>query len=254
MIRAVPRLVLLIVSLLVLAPMAARAEIPVAPVRVVQSYPHDPAAFTEGLFFRDGLLFESTGLEGHSSIRKVELATGRVLNSIDLPAGVFGEGIIDWNDEIVSVTWRGGAGFRWSLADFGLLGQFGYEGEGWALTRDAHELILSDGTPVLRFLDPVTLQVTHRLTVTADGVPVEKVNELEYVKGEILANIWLTNRIARIDPKTGAVKGWIDVSALANRIGATDPDEVPNGIAYDAAHDRLFVTGKRWPLLFEVRY
>ncbi|MDB5429407.1 MAG: glutaminyl-peptide cyclotransferase [Caulobacter sp.] len=252
--RAVPRLALLIVWLLALTPVGAWAAIPVVPVRVVQSYPHDPAAFTEGLFFQDGLLFESTGLEGRSSIRKVELATGRVLNSIDLPAGVFGEGIVDWKDEIVSVTWHGGAGFRWSLADFGLLGQFGYEGEGWALTQDGRDLILSDGTPVLRFLDPATLQVTRRLTVTADGVPVEKVNELEYVKGEILANIWLTNRIARIDPQTGAVKGWIDVSALATRIGATDPDEVPNGIAYDAAHDRLFVTGKRWPLLFEVRY
>jgi glutamine cyclotransferase len=205
------------------------------------------------LFFRDGALYESTGGEGQSTIRKVDLASGKVLGSVKLPPGPFGEGIVDWKDQIYSVTWHDGVGFRWSLRGFRRLGSFHYAGEGWAMTRDARNIILSDGTPVLRFLDPATQKVVRTLTVTAEGKPLQQINELEYVKGEILANIWLTNFIARIDPKTGAVKGWIDVSALAAQIGSSDPDAVPNGIAYDAARDRLFVTGKDWPLLFEVK-
>lgn len=240
--------------LLVAAPAIADAALPTRPVRVVATYPHDTDAFTEGLLYRGGYLYESTGRSGQSYIRKVELKTGKVLASVTLPSGLFGEGIVDWGDQLVSVTWRSQLGFRWSLPGFRQLGQFRYAGEGWALTQDGKNLILSDGTPVLRFLDPRTLQVVRRLKVTAEGVPLEQINELEYVKGEILANVWLTNKIARIDPRTGAVKGWIDVSALARRVGLTDPDAVPNGIAYDKAHDRLFVTGKLWPLLFEVKY
>ena len=234
-------------------PAVSRAELPVSQPEVVAMFPHDKAAFTEGLFFRDGALYESTGEEGQSTIRKVDLASGKVLVSVALPPTIFGEGVVDWGDEIYSVTWHGGVGYRWSLHGFRRLGSFHYAGEGWALTRDAGHIILSDGTPTLRFLDPKTLKVVRKLRVTAEGVPVERLNELEYAKGEILANIWMTNRIARIDPGTGAVKGWIDLSVLAAQIGSNDPNMVPNGIAYDAAHDRLFVTGKYWPLLFEVR-
>jgi glutamine cyclotransferase len=251
------RIALLSIWLLTLAPAQAPAlanpELPVAVAEVVRTYPHDPGAFTEGLFFQDGALYESTGGEGRSTIRKVDLDSGRVLKSIAIPPGLFGEGIVAWKDQLLSVTWHGGTGFRWSFRDFRPAGRFSYAGEGWAMTRDRDHIILSDGTPVLRFLDPRTLQVTRRLPVTAEGVPLEQLNELEYVDGEILANVWQTNRIARIDPQSGAVKGWIDVSALTARIGATDPDSVPNGIAYDAARHRLFVTGKNWPLLFEIR-
>jgi glutamine cyclotransferase len=240
--------------LLLAAPALASAALPVRPVTVVAAYPHDTGAFTEGLLYRGGCLYESTGRDGQSFIRKVDLASGRVLESVTLPPGLFGEGIVDWKNQLVSVTWRGGLGFRWAMPGFRRLGEFHYAGEGWAMTQDGRNLILSDGTPVLRFLDPVSLKVVKRLRVTAEGVPVQQINELEYVKGEILANIWLTSRIARIDPKTGAVKGWIDASALTARIGATDPDSVLNGIAYDKARDRLFVTGKNWPLLFEIKF
>lgn len=236
-----------------LAPGLARAALPVVQPRIVKVYPHDPHAFTEGLFYRDGVLYESTGLEGQSNIRAVDLASGRVVRSVAIPPDMFGEGIVAWKDQLISVTWQSGVGFRWSLRDFRPRGVFHYQGEGWGLTEDGRNIILSDGTPVLRFLDPDTLKGVRTLHVTAEGVPVERLNELEYVKGEILANIWMTNRIARIDPKTGAVKEWIDVGNLAARAASTDPDAVPNGIAYDKAGDRLFLTGKDWPLLFEVR-
>ncbi len=240
-------------TLLSFVPGSARAELPVAEAQIVKTYPHDPHAFTEGLFFRDGVFYESTGLQGQSNIRAVDPVSGRVLRSATLPSGLFGEGIVDWGDQLVSVTWRTGIGFRWSLHDFHPRGVFHYPGEGWGLTRDGRNIILSDGTPVLRFLDPDSLKVVRTLNVAAEGQPVERLNELEYVRNEILANVWMTNRIARIDPKTGAVKAWIDVSNLAARVGTTDPDAVANGIAYDGGQGRLFLTGKDWPLLFEVR-
>lgn len=239
--------------LLALAPFAAGAALPVEQAEVVRTFPHDTHAFTEGLLFRDGYLYESTGREGQSFIRKVDLATGRTVESVSLAPGIFGEGIVDWKDQLYSVIWHGGVGARWTLKGFRRLGSFRYEGEGWAMTQDGRNIILSDGTPVLRFLDPKTLKVVHTVTVTADGVPIRQVNELEYVRGEILANIWMTNAIARIDPATGHVKGWIDVSALAAKVGSNDPDAVPNGIAYDKAGNRLFITGKNWPLLFQIR-
>lgn len=253
MIQLFRRFAGLVAMLSALAPVAVRADLPVSQPEVVARFPHDKTAFTEGLFFRDGALYESTGQEGQSSIRKVDLVSGKILARVAVPPRVFGEGVVDWGNEIYSVTWHGGVGYRWSLHGFRRLGTFHYAGEGWAMTHDARHIILSDGTPVLRFLDPHTLKLVRRLRVTAEGVPVEQLNELEYVKGEILANVWLTNRIARIDPATGAVKGWIDMSALAAEIGSDDRDSVPNGIAYDAARDRLFLTGKNWPLLFEVR-
>ncbi len=235
------------------SPGFALAEPPVAPAQIVKTYPHDPHAFTEGLFFHDGVFYESTGLEGQSNIRAVDPESGRVLRNVALPPGLFGEGIVAWKDQLISVTWRNQIGFRWSLSDFRTRSAFHYTGEGWGLTEDGRNLILSDGTPTLKFLDPDTFKVLRTLNVTADGQPIERLNELEYVKGEVLANIWMTNRIARIDPKTGAVKAWIDVSNLAARAATTDPDAVPNGIAYDKARDRLFLTGKDWPFLFEVR-
>lgn len=221
-------------------------------VRVVRSYPHDPAAFTQGLIYRDGKLYESTGLEGASTIREVRLEDGKVLRSVALPASLFGEGIVDWKRELISITWRSGIGFRWDRASFRKLGEFRYPGEGWGLTRNRREIIMSDGTAVLRFLDPVTLAERRRLTVVEDGLPLINLNELEWVKGEILANVWLTDTIARIDPRTGRVKGRIDLSALRPGAGRGD-DEVLNGIAYDAARDRLFVTGKLWPRLYEIK-
>jgi glutamine cyclotransferase len=239
--------------LLTLAPFAARAALPVEQAQVIRTYPHDTGAFTEGLLYRDGFLYESTGREGQSLIRKVDLATGRTVESVSISLGIFGEGIVDWKDQLYSVIWHGGVGSRWTLKGFRHLGTFRYSGEGWAMTQDGRNIILSDGTPVLRFLDPESLKLVRTLTVSAEGVPIRQVNELEYVRGEILANIWMTNAIARIDPATGHVKGWIDVSALAAKVGSTDPDAVPNGIAYDKVRNRLFVTGKNWPLLFQIK-
>jgi glutaminyl-peptide cyclotransferase len=242
-----------------LGPAADRAESapPVPPVygyEVVHAYPHDPEAFTEGLFYRDGFLYESTGLNGRSSVRKVRLETGEVLQRNNLVGGDFGEGIVDWGNELIGLTWQSGTGFVADLGSFTRRKKFSYSGEGWALTRDDHEIFMSDGTPWLRLLDPVTLRPTGRIEVTDQGHPVERVNELEWVKGEIFANIWETDRIARIDPKTGHVTGWIDLSGLLESRGPQlRVVDVLNGIAYDAAGDRLFVTGKLWPWLFEIR-
>lgn len=238
-------------ALLVTAP--AQAALPTYGVRVVHAYPHDTDAFTEGLFYKDGFLYESTGLEGHSTVRKVELATGRPVLERDLPANLFGEGIVAWKSHLIQVTWRTRLGFIYDLATFKPLATFTYPGEGWALTTDGARLILSDGTADLRFLDPESLQQTGAVQVTAEGVPVTNLNEVEWVKGEVFANIWLTNKIARIDPKTGHVIAWIDLRSLADEVSGRDGNDVLNGIAYDAARDRLFVTGKHWPKVFEVK-
>ena len=248
-----PRAIHLIALLVALGSVPAGAALPIEAAKVIRTYPHATDAFTQGLLFRDGFLYESTGREGQSFIRKTDLATGRTLQSVTLSPGVFGEGIVDWKDQLLNVIWHGGVGARWSLKTFRQLGTFRYSGEGWAMTQDGRSIILSDGTPILRFLDPITLKVIRRLTVTAEGQLVPQINELEYVRGEILANIWMTNLIARIDPATGRVKGWIDVGALSARIGSSDPDAVPNGIAFDKAKGRLFVTGKNWPLLFQIK-
>ena len=237
---------------LLLWPGAATAQVPVEAAKVVRVYPHDRRAYTEGLFYLDGALYESTGEVGRSGIRKVDLDTGGTEASVSVDPPHFGEGIVPWRNEILSLTWQEGLGFRWSLDGFRQLGTFHYPGEGWALTSDGKRLIMSDGTPVLRFIDPKDFHETGSLQVTADGKPVERLNELEFVDGEILANVWLTDRIARIDPKTGHVIGWIDVSALHDQAGVHGQDQVPNGIAWDAAHRRLFVTGKEWPYLFQI--
>jgi len=232
----------------------AGAVVPVYEVDVVHTYPHDPEAFTEGLFFFKGFLYESTGYENHSSIRKVRLTTGAVVQKYDLPAQYFGEGIVNWQGHLISLTWKSHIGFVFDLNSFKLQREFHYEGEGWALTQDGKQLIMSDGTPELRFLNPTTLQETNRIEVTLDGKPVYNVNELEYVKGEIYANVWHTNWIARIDPKDGHIVGLINLAGLLSADDHVEgPDGVLNGIAYDAASDRLFVTGKNWPKLFEIR-
>ena len=230
----------------------ALATLPIEPAQVVHVYPHDTSAFTEGLLIRDGWLYESTGFEGRSFIRKKVLATGRTVQSIAIPPDLFGEGIVDWGNKLYSFVWHGGRGFIWTLPGLKAAGNWTYSGEGWAMTQDGRNIIMSDGTPELRFLDPKTMKVVRRLPVTAEGQPVWQVNELEYVRGEIYANVWQTNRIARIDPATGQVKGWIDLSGLVESIPGRSDDDVLNGIAFDAAHDRLFVTGKNWPRLFEI--
>jgi glutamine cyclotransferase len=220
--------------------------------RVVHSYPHDADAFTEGLFYLDGSLYESTGQEGRSSVRKVALETGRVIQAQTIPPQYFGEGIVAWKARLYELTWRSEVGFIYDLKTLKPIGTFGYHGEGWALTHDGKRLIMSDGTPALRFFDPETLKEIGRVEVTDAGKPVPMLNELEFVKGEVFANVWQTDRIARIDPATGKVLAWIDLKGLAPK-GVNDPDAVLNGIAYDAKHDRLFVTGKLWPKLYEIR-
>jgi len=221
--------------------------------KLVRSYPHDPAAFTEGLFYHDGGLYESTGLEGESEIRKVDLRNGKVLDRRTIPRPYFGEGIVNWKDRLISLTWRHRQGFVWKLNDFSPLSEFRYEGEGWGLTQDGRSLIMSDGTAQLRFLNPEKLTEERRITVTWNGRPVDRLNELEYVKGEIWANIWYDTHIARIDPRTGAVIDWLDIAQLLKASGAKDSEAVANGIAYDAKAGRLFVTGKNWAKLFEIR-
>lgn len=234
--------------------MAPSADIPVYSYEVVNVYPHDPAAFTEGLLFRDGYLYESTGMNGASSIRKVELKSGRVVQQRDLPSTIFGEGIVDWKNELISVTWKTQEGYVFDIDTFDFKRKFNYPGEGWGMTHNDKNLLLSDGTPSIRVLDPQTLRQTAAIHVTAQGKPVDQLNELEWVKGQIYANIWQTNRIARIDPKTGKVTAWIDLSGLLSHSDrAFDRVDVLNGIAYDAKGDRLFVTGKYWPNLFEIR-
>jgi glutamine cyclotransferase len=244
----------LLLPLMLLAGCAASApaEPPVDGFKVVREYPHDPTAFTEGLLYLDGKLYESTGLNRQSTIREVRLEDGKVLRSVSLEPQYFGEGIVNWGNEIISLTWQDGIGFRWNRADFRRAGQFRYMGEGWALTQDGKNVIMSDGTSELRFLDPGTMAERKRIKVTYMGEPVERLNELEWVKDEIFANIWMGRRIARIDPKTGKVKGWIDLALLVAENANGDPDAVLNGIAYDARRDRLFVTGKNWAKLFEI--
>ena len=233
---------------------ASAKQIPVYGVQVVHAYPHDINAFTEGLFYLNGYLYESTGLESHSSVRKVKLETGQVVQRATLPADMFGEGIAPWNGRLVGLTWKAEVGYVLDLESFDTKGQFGYPGEGWGLTHDDTEMVMSDGTADLRFLNPTTLVESHRIHVTAHSKPVEQLNELEWVDGEIYANIWQTDRIARIDPKTGDVVGWIDCKGLLPKKDfIPEHTDVLNGIAYDAATKRLFLTGKFWPKVFEVK-
>lgn len=221
--------------------------------RVVRTYPHDRQAFTQGLVFVDGHLYESTGLEGSSSLRMEDLESGRILAFHDVPAQYFAEGLTNWGNTLIQLTWRSQIAFVYDRATFRLLRTFHYDGEGWGLTQDGRSLILSDGSAALRFFDPATFREVRRITVKDHGVPVTQLNELECIHGEIYANVWHTDRIARISPATGQVLGWIDLSGLLPAYARTNGEAVLNGIAYDAAHDRLLVTGKLWPSIFEIK-
>jgi glutamine cyclotransferase len=262
--RAVPRVLIamgllavavVLVSLVALfgAPFLERSGAPVQSYKVLRRFPHDPEAFTQGLVFDEGALYESTGLKGESTLRRVDLESGKVLESISLSEEDFGEGLAVWKDHLIQLTWRSDVGYVYDKRTLKTIGEFHYEGEGWGLTHDGRSLIMSGGTSTLRFLNPETFEVERRLLVKDHGKPVYPLNELEYVNGEVYANIWQSDRIARISPETGEVLGWIDLQGLLEH--GSDKYASPNilnGIAWDAESGRLFVTGKLWPWLFQI--
>jgi glutamine cyclotransferase len=227
-----------------------RPVAPVATVNVIRTFPHDTSAYTQGLVWHEGFLYESTGRTGSSSLRKVELETGKVLRRISVPEPYFAEGLALLGGRLHQLTWQQQTGFIYELDTFRQVGTFPYEGEGWGLTTDGRSLILSDGSSQLRFVSPQGYALQRTVTVKDGTEYVNDLNELEWVKGEVWANVWHTNRIARIDPQTGRVKAWVDLTGVM--APQPDPESVANGIAYDERHDRLFVTGKLWPTLFEI--
>ncbi len=240
-------------ALALAAPVRVACAAPGAPVlahRVTSAHPHDPQAFTQGLLYHDGRLYESTGLRGRSSLRVVELASGRVLEQRRLPEWAFGEGLARFGDELLQLTWRAGVAFRWRLSDLAPLGQHRYRGEGWGLAGDGERLWMSDGSDMLVTRDPHSFEVTGRLRVHDEGRPVHRLNELEFAGGALYANVWQSASIARIDTVSGAVSGWLDLSALPGPMFTTPDMDVLNGIAWDAVGRRFFVTGKRWSRLF----
>jgi glutamine cyclotransferase len=220
--------------------------------RIVNLYPHDPNAFTQGLVFADGFLFEGTGLHGRSSLRKVDLATGTILQYSSLPTRFFGEGVTVYHSKVIQLTWRANLGFVYDKDTFRLIQTFQYPTEGWGITHDGEHLIMSDGTSTLYFLDPATFKKVGLIKVHDQKGPVSDLNELEYVHGLILANVWKTDKIAQISPMSGEVVGWIDLRGLLRPEDGVRPVDVLNGIAYDQVNNRLFVTGKLWPTLFEI--
>jgi len=242
---------LLATAALLLAVLAHAAP-PEYGYQVVHVYPHDPNAFTQGLEYRGGFLYEGTGLEGRSTVRKVKLETGEVLQQVNLPGQYFGEGITVFNQQIFELTWKGQVGFVYDQNNLRNLRSFGYSGEGWGLANDGVQIYMSDGSAQIRIWDPASLREQKRLTVHDGARQIERLNELEWVSGEIYANVWQTDRIARISPADGHVTGWIDLSGILpaqDRAGI----DVLNGIAYDSLGGRLFVTGKLWPKLFEIK-
>jgi glutaminyl-peptide cyclotransferase len=262
--RLRPHLLALALALVAAAAACLPAALPAAPAqraapvavdtyRVVKAYPHDPDAYTQGLIVRDGVLYESTGLNGRSSLRKVKLETGEVLQQQRIDPEYFAEGLAEWKGQLVQLTWQSNVAFVYDRATFVRRRTFNYSGEGWGLAGDAGGFVLSDGSAQLRFLDPETFREVRRVTVTDGTTPISQLNELEVVNGEVWANVWHTNRIARISPRTGKVVGWIDLAGLMAGSFRLDAEAVLNGIAYDAASRRLFVTGKLWPRLFEIQ-
>jgi glutaminyl-peptide cyclotransferase len=232
------------------APVAERTQV----FEIVHTYPHDTTAFTQGLIYVDGHLYESTGLNGRSSLRMVDLATGNVLQKHDLPAEYFGEGLTDWESTLIQLTWTSHRAFVYDRFSFSPLRTLAYEGEGWGLTHDRTQLIMSDGSSYLRFLDPKSFRLTRQVQVVDDtGQGIENLNELEYIRGEIYANVWQTDDIVRISPRTGKILGRIDLGGIIDKRELHGDGAVLNGIAYDSAHDRIFVTGKLWPKLFEIK-
>jgi glutamine cyclotransferase len=233
-------------------PEAEPAFAPVLSYEIVRSYPHDPDAFTQGLIYRDGFLYESTGLNGRSSLRKVRLESGDVVQRRAIDQKYFAEGLTDWRDRLIQLTWTSEIAFVYDLVSFAPRRSFAYRGQGWGLTHDDRRLVMSDGTTALRFLDPETFAETGRVSVSDGGRPIANLNELEFIEGRIYANVWLTDRIAIIAPDTGRVESWIDLTGLLGAESSSGND-VLNGIAYDRQGKRLFVTGKLWPKLFEIR-
>jgi glutamine cyclotransferase len=235
-------------------PGAQRRSAPVQSFTVVKSYPHDPGAFTQGLVYADGEFLESTGLFGESSLRRVEIATGKVLQRKAIDAQYFAEGLALVGDALVQLTWQSKIGFVYDRKTFTQRRTFQYQTEGWGIAYDAKGgLVMSDGSDRLMFLDPKTYAVTRTIRVTDAGRPVTQLNELEWIEGEIWANVWQTDRVARIAPATGAVTAWVDFSTLWPQARRTPPADVLNGIAYDAAGKRIFVTGKKWPRVYEIK-
>jgi glutamine cyclotransferase len=227
-------------------------DLPVYGYRIVHSYPHDVKAFTEGLVFFDDALYESTGLTGESSLRRVDLASGAIVQLRMLDPDLFGEGLALINGRLVQLTWKNQRGLVYDVDTFELLTEFTYPTEGWGLASDGQRLVMSDGTATLRFLDPVSFEETGHITVRAGGNPVLNINELEFVEGRLFANIWKTNWAAIIDPDSGATTGWVNLEGLLSEKDRQQPVDVLNGIAYDSQSGRLFVTGKFWPKVFEI--
>jgi glutaminyl-peptide cyclotransferase len=223
--------------------------------KIVRTFPHDPSAFTQGLAYRDGFLYEGTGLKGRSSLRKVRLETGEIVQESNLAPEFFGEGIALLKNEVVQLTWESHTGFVYNLNDFHLLRRFTYPGEGWGLATNekGNEIFMSDGTAQIRVLDSATLAEKRRFTVHDGKGPIDQLNEMEFVEGELFANVWQTDRIARISPQTGDVVGWIDLAGLLSPIYRLGQEAVLNGIAYDSNQKRLLVTGKLWPSVFEIQ-
>jgi glutamine cyclotransferase len=242
----------IVAGVLVSGQTPAAVALPVYGYQIVRVYPHDPMAFTQGLQYVDGFLYEGTGLNGRSSIRKVKLETGEVVQRRSVSQEYFGEGITVWKSDLIELTWQSHVAFVYDRRTFEPKKRFAYPGEGWGLTHDGTNLIMSDGTDALRVLDPVTFAEKRRIKVTATGMPLRNLNELEYVKGEIFANVWMTDYLVRVAPDTGRVAGYVDLRGLLTPAERAATD-VLNGVAYDESHDRLFVTGKLWPKLFEIR-
>ncbi len=239
------------ISLLLWA--AACFAAPVAGYKIVAKYPHSTGSYTEGFFYLDGLFYEGTGLTGHSAVMAIQPETGQVLQRVNLPPQYFGEGIVDWGPNLYEWTWQSHVCFVYDRFSLRLIKQFYYTGEGWGMTRTAKEIITSDGSSTLRFRDPATFNEIRHIVVNDGGLPIDELNELEFIKGEIYANVWHTERIARISPRDGHVIGWIDLSGLLPDDQKINAESVLNGIAYDAKRDRLFVTGKQWPAVFEIK-
>lgn len=232
---------------------ASTARTPVYTFQIVNSYPHDVDAYTQGLQWFDGKLFESTGQVGSSGLREVDLASGRVIRQQPLEEPHFGEGIVILGDRLYQLTWQSGKAFVYDWKTFKRTGTFDYDGEGWGLTTDGKSLVMSNGTSSIIYRDPKTFAITKTISVTDHGVPVAALNELEWIKGEIWANVWQTDSIVRIDPNTGEVLGWVDLTNILPRLDRTGNEDVLNGIAWDETKDRIFVTGKLWPRLYEIQ-
>ena len=244
---------ILLCFVLLVQTVCAWSAAPVLGYKVVAKLPHSTESYTEGFFYLNGLFYEGTGLEGHSAVLVTQPETGKVLQKLDLPPRYFGEGIVDWGPNHYEWTWQSHIGFVYDRFSLRKIRQFTYDGEGWGMTRTARQIITSDGSSTLSFRDPATFKEVRHIVVKDGGQPVEQLNELEYIKGEIYANVWHSDRIARISPQDGHVIAWIDLTDLLPDDQRINAESVLNGIAYDAQHDRLFVTGKQWPTIFEIK-